>query len=372
MRRSIVRLAAVAAVLASCSARTPAPSATGSPTPTASPSASVGSSKAVHVPSARYAVYVYKGSIWLYDARANTARELARGGDLRLPRWIDANNVSFVQNNGDASTLERIDLKSLEVSEIFTADTGIQAYGWSPDRQTIAYVTTDSDAYPHIRFRSVSDGATQSVATLARALGREALPSDQMRIEYSRTGDNVLIVYTPADGSPGQNVPQEQSQFQIRSSAGVLAFAGPMSREPTMGVWTPNGTKVVYHDSSGVRAWAASSNSTRGLRRMSWFDPWPSRDSRFIAFDTGWQSASVRVRILDLNSLTLKTVSRSGRAFPVFAGPNTIWAQEVKACSDSCETPVEFGDHVYAIDSRTGSERALALKSLQDVDVLYR
>jgi hypothetical protein len=314
-------------------------------------------------------VYTYRGSIWLYDAKANTARMLARGGDLQLPRWIDANTVSFVQNSGTASTLERIDLKSQEVTQIFSVDTGIQAYGWSPDRDTVAYVTTDQDAYPHVRFRSISDGATQSVATLARALGRGATRSDQLRVEFSKTGDYVLIVYTPADGDA--SVPPEQSQFQIRTSGGTLAFAAPMSQQPTMGAWTPGGTKIVYHDSSGVKTWTASSNSTRALRKLSYFDPWPSRDGRFMAFDSGL-STTVRVRVLDLNTLNVQTVSKAGRAFPVFAATNVVWAQDVKACSEGCESPAQLGDHVYAIDVRTGAERLLALKGLLDVDVLYR
>ena len=63
------------------------------------------------------------------------------------------------------------------------------------------------------------------------------------------------------------------------------------------------------------------------------------------------------------------TVSKPGRARPVFAGPHSLWAQAVTPCPGACDGPV-FGA-VFLIDTVTKAERALPMQSLQDVDVFY-
>jgi Tol biopolymer transport system component len=361
-------------ILGSCSSHTPNPSATGtsSPSATVSPSPST-SKKARHVPSARRAVYSDNGAIWLYDVKTNATRQLTQGGTARLPKWVSANQISFVQgsNDGTESTLRLIDLKTNDARDLFTVPGGINTYGWSPDHQTVAYVTTDSDGYPHVRFRSIPDEATQAVATLARALGRGADANDESRIEFSKDGRYVLIVYTPADGT-GQKIPKEQSQLQVRALDGSLAFAADMSREPTMGMWSLDGKTMFYRDKGGIRSWTPSAGTQSHAVRsgLSWFNPSPSRDGKQVAFDTGSDSPSVRIRVLTFSNATYDTVSASGRAFPVFAGRLTVWAQTVRACK-GCEGPTAPESKVFAIDTRSGKERALAIRSLLDVDVQY-
>ena len=322
--------------------------------------------------SARLALYVYQNSIWLYDVRTNKTRQVTTGGTVRMPKWLDANHFSFIQGDSSttANTLRVVDLKTGTPTDVFTSDTGIDVYGWSPDGQTVAYITTDSDSYPHLRYRSVSDGATQSVATLARAFGRDAGQSDETLIQFSKDGSYVLVVYTPADGT-GAAIPPEQSQFQVRGSDGTLAFSDDTSRDPTMGLFSRDGRTVYFQDSGGVRAWATTTALTRTVRKLKWFHPSSSPDGSQIAFDTGADSpAKVRVRVLDLRSLTVTTISKPGRYLPIFAGPRTVWAQEIHGCS-GCG-PVEATARVYAIDTKTGAERLLAIPWILDADVLYQ
>jgi len=365
MRRAALFLIAIAIALASCTTRAPGPAASGSPTgsPSARPSATP-TKKPAHVVSARQALYVYQDSIWLYDVKTNKTRQLTQGGTVSMPKWMDANHLSFVQSG---NTLRIVDLKASTTTDVFTAPGGIQAYGWSPDGGTVAYIETDSSSYPHLRYRSISDGATQSVATLARAPGRGVSQFDDLRIQYANGGAYVLVVYTPADGD--SSVPPDQSQFQVRGADGSLAFSVAMSREPTMGLFSRDGKTVYFMDSGGVRAWTASSGSTRTLRKTNWFNPWQSPDGSKIAFDSGDFSTKVRVRVLDLRALTVVTVSKPGRARPVFAGPHSLWAQAVTPCPGACDGPV-FGA-VFLIDTVTKAERALPMQSLQDVDVFY-
>jgi Tol biopolymer transport system component len=290
-----------------------------------------------------------------------------------MPRWLDAGHFSFIQgdSSGTANTLRIVDLKTGTTTDVFSADTGINVYGWSPDGQTVAYITTDSSGYPHLWYRSIADGATQSVTTLARAPGRGANASDETLIQYSKDGSFVLVVYTPADGS-GSAIPPEQSQFQIRGSDGALAFSDDTSRDPTMGAFSRDGRTAYFRDSGGVRAWATTTALTRTVRKVQWFDPSPSPDGSLVAFDTGAESAKVRTRLLNLRTLTLLTVSKPGRAYPIFAGPRTVWAQEITACPVACLGSTQPGARVFAIDTRTLVERLLPIQSLQDVDVFYQ
>jgi Tol biopolymer transport system component len=373
MRKAALVPIALALLITSCSASKPK----AGPTPSASsPRATVSASptkKPVHVVSARQALYVYQNSIWLYDVRTNKTRQVTTGGTVRMPKWLDATHFSFIQgdSSGTANTLRIVDLKTTTTTDVFSADNGINVYGWSPDGQALAYITTDSTGYPHLRYRSIADGATQSVATLARALGRGTTPSEETLIQYSKDGSFVLVVYTPADGS-GPAVPPEQSQFQVRGSDGSLAFSDDTSRDPTMGVFSRDGHTVYFHDSGGVQAWTTTTALTRTVRKMQWFDPAVSPDGSLIAFDTGPQSTKVRIRVLNLRALTVLTVSKPGRAIPIFAGPRTVWAQEIVACSDACPRPGQLGTRVFTIDTRTLAERLLPIQSLQDVDVLYQ
>jgi hypothetical protein len=364
----------VVVAFAACSSRTPtSPSSSGKPSGSVTPTVSASATKKpVHVVTARFALYVYQNSIWLYDARTNKTHQVTHGGTVRMPRWLDANHFSFIQGDSSrtANTLRIVDLKTGATSDVFSQDTGINVYGWSPDGQTVAYITTDSDGYPHLRYRSVADGATQSVATLARALGRGAIPSEETLIQYSKDGSFVLVVYTPADGS-GSAIPSEQSQFQVRGSDGTLAFSDDTSRDPTMGVFSRDGRTVYFRDSAGVRAWTTTTALTRNLRKLQWFDPSPSPDGSLVAFDTGAESTKVRIRTLNLRALTLQTVSKPGRGYPIFAGPRTVWAQEIVACP-ACPSAAQPGTRVFAIDTSTLSERLLPIQSIQDADVLYQ
>jgi hypothetical protein len=314
------------------------------------------------------ALYAFNGSIWLYDVRSNKTRQVTKGGIVSMPRWIDADHFSFVDSGG---TLKIADIQAATTTDVFVAPGGIQAYGWSPDHQTVAYIETDASSYPHLRYYSVPDGTTQSVATLARALGRGADASDESRIQYSKDGAYVLVVYTPADGTSGGPTPPEQSQFQIRSKDGALVYADELTRDPTMGMFSRDGKTVYWRDSGGLRTWSTG-GSTRTIRKIGWFDPWTSPDGTFAAFDTGSGSTSVRVKTINLRSFAVTTASAAGRAFPVFVAPHTVWAQEIVACSGDCPGGTQPGARVFAIDTVTRAERVIAIQSLADVDVLYQ
>lgn len=325
------------------------------------------------VPIARMAVYAADNAIWLYDVKTDVVTQIAQGEGLSLAKLVSKTEVSFLQDMGAGTTLRLFNIKTQEVRDLFTVATGINTYGWSPDGQTVAYITTDAQAYPHLNFRSlVGEGATQTVATLALALGRGTTVLDQIKLQYSLDGGHVLVVYTPADGQEGQAVGAEQSQLQIRGQDGSLAYAVDQDREPTMAAWAPDGTRAYYRTGKNVRAWVAASGRSETVRGAgAWFDPWVSPDGALIAYDTGATTTSVGVRVLNLSKRTVAKLTGSGFFHPVFAHPKTVWVQRVQRCEPDCLDPVIPGPEVFAVNVVTGAQRKLALVTLIDVDVLY-
>lgn len=358
------------ALLAACAAATPV--TVESPLPTLTDLPSIEPSPTPPPLIARRAVYQLGGVLYVYDVNADRVSQLTEPSNVRQPRWVDDERISFVRDapGGRASALLVLDVASRNLEQLFQVPTGIATYDWSPDLDTVAYVTVDDFDYPQIHYRSVGTGSVRTVATLARQLGREGVDDDQVRVDFSPDGELVLIVYTLAEGD--QDVPPEASQLQIRTVDGSLAYGADHADRPTMGTWTPDGSAVFFRIERGARAWLSAGGTLRGIPRSPrWYNPTVSPNGRLVAFDTGPSDPGVRVRLLDMRSGELTNFSRRGRALPVFATNRTVWAQRVRACSGECLVPAEFVTQVFAIDVRSGEERRLAMRSLVDADVLY-
>jgi len=368
MRRAAASVAAL--LMVACSAKTPVVNESlpaGVPVVTSSPPA-----LRAPVPVAKKAVFTATNGLWLYDVKTDAISQFAQGEGLALAKFITETDVSFLQDAGGGSVLRAVDLKTRKVRDLFSVPGGIQTYGWSPDHQTVAYITTDTAAFPHLYFRQiVGTGAPRAVTTLARAFGRESDISDQLHIEWSADGNSVLVVYTPADGEPGSHaVTDDASQLQVRGADGSLQFSADQSGEPTMGVWS--GKSVYFRARTGVRHWVPGKTASVGARGgLAWFDPSASRDGRFIAFDTGASSMSVRVRRFDVKTKVTSDVTPQGFFSPVYVDANTIWAQRVQRCEPDCLTPIVAGPEVDAFDIKTGKGKKLALTTLVDADVFF-
>ena len=370
MKRWIAPIAFLFAA-AACSANTPivAPS---SPEPS-SPSPSPTSTAPPPPQVARAAVYAAEDAIWLYGVEADTNTKFAEGEGLAQAKFLDSGTVSFVQSSGASGTLRAVDLKTREVRDIFTVGSGINAYAWSPDRTTVAYVTTDPRAFPHLHFRSVvGDAPVQTVATLARAHGREFVTSDQIRLQYSPDGSHLLMVYTPADILRDEKVPPDRSQLQVRGADGSLAFGADMATDPTMAAWSADGTKVYFRAGGSVRSWTVGKRSSLAVRGVRpWFNPWTAPSGDHIAFDTGASTVGVRVQRFILDGAKVQSISPTGFFHPVVADEKTVWAQRVQKCEPDCLNSVVPGPEVVAFDLEAGTQTKLALTTLVDVDVLY-
>lgn len=377
MARPRALLVVVALAAAACSATTPhvadpTPDASPSPTPAETPT-----KEPEPPPKARFAVYTDGGAIFFYDVRRDRVAEVATGRGLRLPRWVSRREISFLQDSGDGfgtpTTLRMIDLKTGDLRDVLSVDTGMRTYAWSPDRSVVAYVTVGSDGFPRIRYQTVGGGGgMRPIATLARILGRERHGGDQERIEWSRDGRRVLVVFTPADGDPGRPATPEESQLQVRSFDGTLLFAADHEEDPTMGFWSPGGARAYFRTVGGARFWGSRDGRVHGLAGSPrWFDPWQSPDGNLIAYDTGASGAGVRTHVYDVRSGGDRTITGPLRASPVFATTKTVWVQAYRRCPN-CLGATEPEPEVFAVNLRTNEVTSLAIRSLQDVDVLYR
>jgi Tol biopolymer transport system component len=377
MKRATAWLAcaalAAASTLAACSARTPVDTETPRPTGSLDSPSPTATSSAVRAPVARSAVFAAADGLWLYDVKTNAVTQLARGTGIRSPKWASSAEVAFLQDQGEQTTLRLFDARTKQVTDLFSIATGIRAYGLSPDKTLAAYITTDSQSYPHLAYRFLAGGGgTQTVATLARAPGRGVDPADQTSIEFSPDGQSILVVYTFADGDGNRAVAADASQFQIRGVDGSLVFAATHRRDPTMGFWSPDGKKVYYRTDTGARVWTAKTGTSEPLKGgVKWFDPSISRDGKLIAYDSGAYDAKVHVEMLTLKTAQRVSLTKGGFYTPVFANARTVWVQRAQPCKPDCAQAVSAAPEVDAVDVVTGVMTKIALPTLQDLDVLY-
>lgn len=364
MKRSLL----LALALSACSAQTPivTPTTSQSTAPSPSPSATVRIPPRV----AQRAVYVLENGIYVYDVKSNTAARVAEGENIGLAKFYSESAISFIQDQGSGAVLRVVDTRSKQVDDLFTVDTGILTYGWSPDHLMVGYLTADESGYPHLYIRQVvGQNAPRHVATLARIVPREYDIGDQLRVSWSPDGSYVLVVDTAAEGDGGR-LPDAQSPLQVRGADGTLAFAADSDRAPTMAVWS--GARVFYRASNGLRMWTpgkTASVSAKGSVR--WFDPYASLDGRIIAYDTGASSLQVRVRSYDTRTGGSTDVSTAGFAYPLVADARTVWGQRVQKCEPDCLTSIVPGPEVFAFDLVTHKSRKLAIPTLVDTDVYF-
>jgi Tol biopolymer transport system component len=371
MKRAVI---ALALLLTGCPAKTPIvvptadPSPSGSVAPSPEPSPST---KAA--PVAVRAAYVEGDGLFLYDVAKDSVQQILAGGGMRQPRFMNRDTIAFLRDEGTGTAVIAYDVRTQSLTTLHTSNAPIGA--WSPrsDNEEIAYVATDQNAYPQLRYRAlVGNASTLVVTTLARAFGREADLSEQTLVRWSPDARRTLMVFTPADGE-GDPVPDSAAQLQVRGADGRLEFAPPQAQQATQAAMSPDGRKVYYRSSAGTRMWDAATRATAAVpgRPPIWFNPTVSIDGRALAYDTGATSAKVRVEVLDLRNGTRTQVGPTGRVHPVYATLRTLWTQSVAPCPAECLTDVTPGREVFATDLRNGNERKLALTSLQDLAVHY-
>lgn len=375
MTKTPVALALLTLLLTACPARTPVvPDPTAASTASPAPSPNPTTTKRA-LPVATRVAYIAEDGLSLYDVKADTVQQVLRGSGIRQPRFLNRDTIAFVRDEGTGSTISTYDVRTRAVTTLHTTDAPIRVWAARPDNEELAYIVVGDDAYPQVRFRSlVGNQTTLVVTTLARALGREADLSDQMLLRYAPDGARVLISFSPADGEPGQKIPDSAAQMQVRALDGALEFAPPHAQDATQAVLSTDGKRVTYMRASGpARVWDAATGKVSQLRGAParWFNPAPSLEGRTIAYDTGATSVKVRVEILDVRTGTRTALGPAGRANPVFANSRTVWMQSVQPCEPDCLLPVTPGPEVYAVDMRTGAERKLKIPTLQDIAISY-
>jgi hypothetical protein len=233
------------------------------------------------------------------------------------------------------------------------ADTGsIEAWDWSPDGNTMAYLAGDQ------LWLKVGTQAAASVASFKKQGGRGGGWDDEIAIRFSPTGTYFVLVHTVT-------IP---NTFQIRrASDGAVVWASPSTdfQAPgfaTMPIWSRGVDRLYFRDGNGVRRWDPSGTVTTLLPGLRWYEPSISPDGRTIAFDVLDAQRNPRVQLLDLQTVKVRAVPTPMRMHPMFASAGLLLYGRADP-----NGPSGASQGVSAYNLSTGLETTLPYAILLDV-----
>ena len=271
------------------------------------------------------------------------------------PRFLSRSDVSYV-GLGSPGGILRLNLATGISTAVVSWNSGgflAGAYGWSPDRESVAYLSwgtpTQTGSDP-LELRLMSRGADRLLATLPAVPGRGGSPEDSALVAFSPDGQYFALVETWT--GPGWG---EQAPFQVRRADGTLVAAYPsspggvttsivLSGKRTMAVWAGTGSSLYFRDanpdpsvrrSAGVERWDPQSNTTMVMPGVQWYSPAASPDGRWIAYTVPDSQGMPQVALLDLTTGRSSPPSNLGRTSPAFIAPGLVWYAGVRRCTDA-------------------------------------
>lgn len=148
--------------------------------------------------------------IWVVDVETGTSTPYATRGNARgLAVRPEHDALTFIDQLGDAETarIYEVPLGGGEARELFSFDTSIQSYEWSPDGTTVAFIANDPDAespeselpyQPEI----YEEGLTFSYGYVApleegAEIQRVALDRDVSGLTWSPDGSQIATLSAP-------------------------------------------------------------------------------------------------------------------------------------------------------------------------------
>lgn len=316
----------------------PSPSDTRSapPSPVAVPTWAAMHATCSATASAREAVLVMKGSTTkiLADvsdpAHPRMICTLTGGGQ---PQLVTASEISWAASQHAPGTAGPSLIATLDV---FSGTTAVVAQwqgggyldgllAWSPDRQLLAYLTSDSSA---VNLHLLSGGGDRVVVTLGAVPGRGVNPSeDDAYLEFSPDGAYFTLVQTFTGSG---------AQLQVRRSTdGTIAYSQPAA---TMATWGSTGSKLYFRhlQASTIYVWDAATGLAQAFGQpLAWIKPRADAGDDYLAFTVRDAAGTPHVWLYGHGGRAGSQLPNV-RSSPLFLTASSIFYVEEAACGVNC------------------------------------
>jgi hypothetical protein len=257
------------------------------------------------------------------------SRCVIKGGGIYF-RFVNGTHISYIvtADNGNGA-LYLVDLLTRTTSLVRAwANEGslYWVYAWSPDGQTLSYLSSAADK---VAWHLLSAAGDVTLSDLGSVPGRGVSPNyDDAMVGFSADGQYVALEQTFTTAASGQAAP-----FQVvRLSDRKLVYS---RTDGTMATWAGSGARLYFRTTRGVEEWDPTAGARLVFNEKSWIHPWPSADGLRIVYTTANAKGNHDAGFLRLPDNTGGTFNqlRTGAAL---LKPTLVWYAEEAACATEC------------------------------------
>ncbi len=275
-------------------------------------------------------------------------------------RFLNATHVSYIvtATNGQGGLYE-FDLQTNTTSLVraWSNEGSLYwVYAWSPDGNTLTYLSSDS---AEVAWHMLSAAGDVELSRLGSIPGRGVDPNnDDAMVGFSADGDYVALeeTFTKNGSATGQVAPLQV----IRLADNQRVYS---RTEGTMATWSGSEASLYYRTSSGVEVWDPTNGAHLAVPGLSWIHPWPSADGLRIAYTTADANGNhfpgyIRLDDQPPTGIPLSNLPRAGAAF---FDSTLVWYAQESVCGGAVQCdlggPPRSG-RAFLHDLVTGTENS--------------
>ncbi len=272
---------------------------------------------------------------------------------LQPIQWLGTSDF-LLTVSGQAYRLLEVNVARGSITTLRELDRGAFLASLSPDRASLATMVSGGDGTESARLSGPSGARNLVTFPPAGGHGGTIYGFGGPNVEFSPDGSLVMAVDYEANRFD-PTVPNLQV-FDLQGSRVVSAD------KASWAVWA--GTSLFYDGGDGrVYKWIRGSAPVAVLQ-SGWLEPSVSPDAQGIAYLTSPVGTTFTLNVMDTRTGVATTMRASGqRIYPLFVSGAVIWTSELVDCAN-CYGGNNPTGKVFAYDSATGSERAVALTDL--------